>query len=412
MIAACALLLGATRPEPGAQPALQRPKAMISAPVIPAETVLAPAMPSDAIVLSSPEDPAPPRPSATKPTPPKLPPPPEAGIPTPLERAEQEAGDTIAADDIAPPVAAGGESPLDAAEAAAQADEGTELVERPVTPAATGTVSPQDTVATTTGAAPVSPSTSASLDAKPELGAAKSSNKSSRKFPHRGTTFDLRLGTQGCVKRICSQERHAAVPGFRIDGFLGGNIGGFVELGFSGGWGTLGNRIDEGTNALSLYGIDVPALERSLASLGGIVSVDLDSLNVQDASLRTARVGPLIRVHFIPRGRFLAYVGSGVGYSLFRAKYQTNTDRFRIDFHGMDVPIEGGFAYQPIKNLAVGIEFNYLWARYFLANLNHPDQRAPIPVNILDQTLLSDEDRLSKTLPQLWTLSATVRARF
>jgi hypothetical protein len=242
----------------------------------------------------------------------------------------------------------------------------------------------------------------------------KSSVPNPREFEHRGFTFDFRFGTGGCFKAVCSDSRHHATPGIRLDGFLGSNIRGWVDLGVSGGWGTFGAKVDEGTNVLDLYGIDSALLTALTSQLGSQLGFDFASLAVSDAKLRMARVGPALRIHFIPRGRFAAFVGTGLGYSLFRAKYTTITSQaVRLDFHGIDVPVEAGFAVHVTKNIAVGLNANYTWARYGLAVIDHPDQKLTAPVRVLDEAMSASQGgNLRKDLPQYWTVGAMVRARF
>lgn len=233
------------------------------------------------------------------------------------------------------------------------------------------------------------------------------------KFEHKGFTAELQVGLQGCVRRICREDRHDARPGFRFDAFLGGNIRGFVELGFAGGWGTLGANVEPGTHALALYGVDVTQLEQALGLLGQVFAFDLDQLLVRDARMRIARGGPHLRIHVLPRGRFAAFVGAGVGYSLFRARYTLNTgEPLRLDFHGIDVPIEAGGAYFVHRNIAVGLQFRYHWARYFAAFIDHPLQRAAAPISMLDDAMFTDTSSLRRDLPHSWSLNATVRFRF
>ena len=155
----------------------------------------------------------------------------------------------------------------------------------------------------------------ATADSSSSVGLKKSVTVGKPKFEHRGFTFDGRLGTQGCTRSLCSSSRHDASPGVRLDGFLGGNIRGFVDLGFAGGWGTFANKVEPGTNALSLYGVNPWLLSAAAARLGMPLPYPVNSLAVEDAQLRTARVGPLLRIHFVPRGRPIAYVGTGIGYS-------------------------------------------------------------------------------------------------
>jgi hypothetical protein len=230
-------------------------------------------------------------------------------------------------------------------------------------------------------------------------------------FLHQGFTADLRLGTQGCFRTICSESRHNTSPGFRLDGFVGGNIAGWFEIGASAGFGTLRSNVPEGTNALALYGIDAAALQAAAERLNSPLAVTLSSLAVTDSKLRTARAGPHFRIHFIPRGRVATWIGSGVGYSLFRAKYQTRGGDLRFDLHGIDIPVEAGLAVFVHENVAVTAQFDFLWAWYALATFDHPDQAATLPVKVLEAALSTEDANLRRELPLLWTLGFGVRAR-
>jgi len=231
-------------------------------------------------------------------------------------------------------------------------------------------------------------------------------------FDHGGFVTELQLGLQGCVGAVCGPEQHDATPGFRLDGFFGSNVRGFVEIGLSGGFGTLGTRFQPDVNVLSLYGVDVALLEQILAYAGGLLPVDLSALNVQDARGRVGRVGPLFRIHFIPRGRFMAFVGAGVGYSFLRFRYTlTSGDPLRLDFHGIDVPIEAGGAYFVHRNVAIGLQFRYLWSRYYAAYITHPQQSFAAPIRLLDEAMAVDGASLQQDLPQFWMLLLSVRAR-
>lgn len=231
------------------------------------------------------------------------------------------------------------------------------------------------------------------------------------KFEHHGFTTDLRIGTLGCVRGLCNGG-HNVRPGFRVDGFLGGNIRGWVDFGLAGGWGSMTSSVAPGTNVLSLYGLDPFLLQQALGVLGGqALGIDLTALTVNDAKLRTAQGGPLLRVHFIPRGRFLAYVGSGVQYNLFRARYSTAAGDAKIDFHGLAVPIEAAFGVQVHEHVSVGVQFDYLWTWYALANLKQGGQALTVPVRILDEAARMQNSSLRGQLPQFWTFGLMLRAR-
>ena len=208
-------------------------------------------------------------------------------------------------------------------------------------------------------------------------------------------------------------DGHGAKPGFRVDGFLGGNIRGFVELGLAGGWGTISPNVDNGANVLALYGLDPAALQASLlGALSSLAPVDFGSLTVTGgAQLRTTQVGPLARIHFIPRGRMLAFVGSGVQYNLFRSRYDTTAGPVKLDFHGLAVPIEAGLGVHVHNNIAVMLQFDYLWTWYGLAVLDTPAQRLALPVGALDSAGQDQGVDLRGQLPQFWNVGIGIRGR-
>jgi hypothetical protein len=231
------------------------------------------------------------------------------------------------------------------------------------------------------------------------------------KFEHKGFTFDGRIGTHGCIRALCSSERHDASPGVRLDGFIGGNIRGFVDIGLSGGWGTFANKVEPGTNALALYGVNPWLLAAAAAQLGMPLPVPVNSFAVNDARLRTARVGPAFRVHFVPRGRMIAYVGTGIGYSLFRARYDTVGGDMRVDLHGFDVPIQAGIGAHVTEHVAIVGQFDFFWARYPVARVVHPEQTLPLPVRLLDEFAQTAGAEISKSLPHIWSAGVGVRVR-
>jgi hypothetical protein len=213
------------------------------------------------------------------------------------------------------------------------------------------------------------------------------------------------------VRTLCSSGRHDASPGVRLDGFLGGNIRGFVDIGLAGGWGTFGNKIQPGTNALSLYGVNPYLLAAAAAQLGMALPFPVGQLAVNSAQLRTARVGPMLRVHFVPRGRMIAYVGTGVGYSLFRARYDTIAGNVHMDLHGVDVPVEAGLGAHVTKRVAIVGQFDFFFARYGLARIALPGESISFPVRLLDEFAQTQGVQIQKTLPHVWTAGVGVRVR-
>ena len=295
--------------------------------------------------------------------------------------------------------------------------DGSATAVEPPQPEATGPVptaeppSPAPTSAPSRSTSAPAPAPRASaLAAEPVL--RKESKRTPKQYRHNGFVIDGRLGTLGCVRTLCGSDRHDARPGVRLDGFLGGNIKGWVDLGVSGGWGTMTPRVDEGTNVLTLYGLDPYRLQQALDLLGGqALGIDLGALAVTDAKLRAAQFGPLVRVHFIPRGRFTAYVGTGAQYNLFRAKYDTLGGNVRLDFHGIAVPIQAGFGVHVLENLAVGVQFDYLWSWYGLATVDHPSRKFTLPVRVLESAAQMQQVDLRRQLPHFWTFGFALRAR-
>lgn len=282
-------------------------------------------------------------------------------------------------------------------------------------PAANGSISAAPTVSNGTAppSAPAPPPSTTPRETEPQPTEPTQANHKKEPIPHRGFTMDVRIGFQGCVRSVCARSaKHHARPGFRIDGFIGGNIKGWVELGISGGWGTFGSQVEGEPNVLNLYDVDTTLLEDAAEALGEVFPFDLDSLVVVDSQLRTARGGPHIRIHFIPKGPFMAYVGSGVGYSLFRARYATRNGETVLSFHGIDVPIEAAFGYHFHKNVAATIQFDYLWSRYILVQLKHPEYGGVVPISLLTDSMIEGAPDIRKQLPHVWTVGFGIRARF
>lgn len=232
------------------------------------------------------------------------------------------------------------------------------------------------------------------------------------RFPHKGTVADLRIGALGCFKAIC-RTGHDASPGFNVGGFLGGNIKGFVELGLTGGWGAMTPNVDTGTNVFTMYGLDPYALQAELLGpAAAVLPLSLGSLNVTGGTkLRSAQVGPVLRVHFVPRGRMAAFAGAGVTYNLFRSRYETEIGDVKLDYHGLAVPIEAGLGVHLHKNIALMAQFDYLWTWYGLAVLDNPIQRLALPVSTLDSAAQQQGVDLRGELPQFWTIGLGLRGR-
>lgn len=249
------------------------------------------------------------------------------------------------------------------------------------------------------------------LAASPDAALVDRTNPPRTRFQHRGFVADFRIGTLGCIGGLC-RGAHDVSPGVRLGGFLGGNIRGWVELGVGGGWGTLTSKVAPGTNAMALYGLDPWGLQYLLlAQAAGLVNVDLAGLSVQDDQLRAAQLGPSLRVHLVPRGRIGAFVGTGVGYNVLRARYQTPLGEAGMGFHGIHVPVEANLSVYVLEHLAVGVQAEYMWTWYGLAVLDHPQQRIPMPMGVLQTAARTQGVDLRGQLPQFWTLGLAIRGR-
>lgn len=235
--------------------------------------------------------------------------------------------------------------------------------------------------------------------------------ETSEPLAHRGFTFDGRVGAAGCLRGLCGPDSHNASPGLRLDGFLGGNIAGWVDLGISGGWGSFRAEAEQDTNLLRLYGVEPAHLQQAAVALGQPLAFNPFALQVRGTKLSTARVGPSLRVHLIPRGRGIAYIGTGFGYSLFRARYDTAVGDVKLDFHGVDVPVQAGAGVQITEHLAAVAQFDYTWAKYPAAQFEHPQENMTLPVRLLDQAAATSGNSVGDQLPQYWSLGLGLRAR-
>jgi len=238
------------------------------------------------------------------------------------------------------------------------------------------------------------------------------SPKKKERLPHRGFVLDARIGAAGCLRSLCT-ETHRASPGLRLDGFVGGNIRGWVDLGISGGWGNYSASVETNANVLRLYGIEPAQLQLAANTMGNPLGFNPFALQVQSARLSTARVGPALRVHLIPRGRGIAYVGAGLGYSTFLADYDTAVGDVSLRFHGIDVPLQAGAGVQISEHLAAIVQFDYTFTNYPIARFQHPQQDLTLPVAFLDSAAsASSGTAVSDSLPRSWGVGMGLRARF
>lgn len=239
-----------------------------------------------------------------------------------------------------------------------------------------------------------------------------------RDWKHSGFILDGKIGMLGCLRSICSGAGgHAADPGVRVGGFLGGNVGGILEVGVQGAWGRLRADVSPDRNVLDLYGIDTAALQREIdqhaggmADALGLDALDLDELAVRDAKLQSVQAGVGLRLHFVPRGRVDAWVGSGIGYELFRADYRTPSGDVRVDFHGLGVPAQAGLNVFLTRRLAIGADFEYRWTHFGVGNLQHPARDVAVPLSLLAERGYGAQN-IDQRLPRFWTAGLSARLR-
>jgi hypothetical protein len=225
-------------------------------------------------------------------------------------------------------------------------------------------------------------------------------------YEHRGFVLTADLGAMGCTKSVCARGGGLdSAPGVRVGGFLGGNIAGIVELGVAGAWGKVTPSGVAGRSLLDVYGIEAAQASMMAEQL----DFDLSSLIIDSAESANGRGGIALRVHFIPKGRVTAYVGSGVGYSLYRTRFATQLGGVRLDFHGIDVPIQGGVAFYVHPKIALAGQFDYMWTHYVAVYGETPTQQAAAPMGPVDDQLEEMGDALSGKLPHFWTATIGLR---
>ncbi|MBL9101720.1 MAG: hypothetical protein JNL82_12230 [Myxococcales bacterium] len=243
----------------------------------------------------------------------------------------------------------------------------------------------------------------------------KLERRTPKRWRHNGVVAELQIGTGGCTRAICrGEEGHYAAPGAHLGGFLGGNVFGVLELGLEASWNTLRPRDTADKNAVSLYGLDPEALEEEIAKQQGVpgLEVDFSTLVVSSTKSRFVNVGPTLRIHFIRKGRGIAYAGTGLHYQLWRNRYVTNGGDLRLDFHGISVPIRVGGGAFVHPNIAVVGEFSYSVSRFFLGGVKHPQVSAVAPISIVESTVIDAGASLTTRLPHFWNFSVSLRFRF
>jgi hypothetical protein len=207
----------------------------------------------------------------------------------------------------------------------------------------------------------------------------------------------------GCTKKIC--KRHAAKPGFRLDGLVGRNFFGILDLGLAGGYGTMRSSVTPGTVGLALYGLDAAALPPEAAALM------FGQFTVDSARLDTIWGGLNLRIHFLRKGRFDPYIGAGLGYTGFRGKYDTPGGRTRLGFHGIGFPLQAGFAVFAAKFIAFGVQFDYVPTWYGGLTVRGAPGKFAAQIHLIKDASAMAGVKLPGELPHFWTVGGVVHLR-
>lgn len=362
-----------TRPANPSGPPVMRPSARPQAPQPSAPPVVAPPPATD------PSIPAAPPPTSTPPSP-------DPAIPTPPAPTEPVLSDSL------PPPAGAPAAPA-----------GPSSLEAPLI----------------AGADPVAPEQAAKPEPEPksleelEEEAARARRKQPKKWRHAGMIVEPRLGVLGCTRQFCAGTGgHHERPGVLLGGFIGGNLLGLLDVGVEAEWGTLRAGDLDGKNAIMLYGLDPARVEQALSRrLGTKVDVDDKQLIVHSAKGRSVSAGPALRVHFIRKGRGVAYAGLGIHYRLWRNYYETTGGPTRMDFHGFSMPFRVGGGAFVHPNIAVLGEFAYHHSFYAVTGISHPELSGVAPLTLIEGAVLDAGANLRKGLPHFWSFSVSVRFR-
>lgn len=243
---------------------------------------------------------------------------------------------------------------------------------------------------------------------------AKALRKQPKKWRHNGLILEPRIGLQGCTRVFCAgSQGHDAGPGVHLGGFVGGNIFGVLDVGIEVGWGTLKPRGAAGKNAVSLYGIDPERLEQAIADRTGadFLALDLSQLVVSSARTRTVQVGPALRIHFLRKGRGIAYVGAGIHYQQWRNQYETAGGPTRLSFHGLVAPLRVGGGAFVHPNIAITGEFAYHYAFFVVGGVSHTELSAVVPLTVIEGAALEAGSNLKQGMPHFWSFTVNLRFR-
>lgn len=234
------------------------------------------------------------------------------------------------------------------------------------------------------------------------------------KLEHRGLVIDVTTGIAGCTRRTCAgTSGHGARPGLFASGFIGDNIAGRVELGVAGGWGRLRTNAKAGRSPVEYWSGSTSALRDRLTMAERLVDGSrlerwLDA-ETRAVKLMTFYAAPVLRIHFVPRGRVLAFAGAGAGYGALRGEYWTDQGRLRMMAHGLSVPMQAGLGVVVSEHVAVIARFDYVWMRYFAISAAGGDDEFVFPTAMAKEVSPTWDPEAE--LPHTWNVSLGLRLR-
>jgi len=229
-----------------------------------------------------------------------------------------------------------------------------------------------------------------------------------KKFPHRGLVLEANGGVAGCVRAVCGGDLDPAVGG-RFGGFLGWNFLGFIEFGAEVNYAMM--KLRGAGNPLRMHRIDPTGFAGATvgSSTADQYGDDLEALTVDGGKGRMLNAGLALRIHIIPRGRWVAFLGTGIGYNHWDSAFDTPDGDVRIRLPGVSFPFMGAFGYYVLKHLALNLQFQYTLTTTVGARVDAPGydkQFAFTPILEDDGAVAS---AWQKDLPDLWTVLLGVR---
>jgi len=242
------------------------------------------------------------------------------------------------------------------------------------------------------------------IAATAHAGEGKDASAGDEAIQHNGLILGAGVGVVGCTRSVCD-DGHESRPNLAVDGYLGWNFLGFVELATTGGWGRLTPQVGGRENALGLYGVDEGSYDDVAEQLG----VSVSDLEITGARSQLIHVAPVVRFHFPRRGRVAMFAGGGVGYLLYRNDYDAPDGDFRLDWHGVQVPVQAGLAIYASKRIAFDIYGTYRFAWYAAGRLDHPRASGAAPTGALGDAVDGAGLDFDAQLPHMWSVNLGIR---